>query len=143
MLQTFISTLPINSVGVETVLCFFQGGGQDCNIKQHPSPRPKINNLTFANFPAPFPFSLVPPFKFKYLSMRIIEQDRSKPGRQVVTFLLICNLAIWVIYTFEVQKVEESPVQVQRRHSLTSLGPRKSSDHRFCPEFSRLSPLTP
>jgi hypothetical protein len=39
-------------------------------------------------------------------------QDRTKPGRQIVTFLLICNLAIWVIYTFEVQKVEESPVQV-------------------------------
>ena len=41
------------------------------------------------------------------------EQDRSKPGRQIVTFLLICNLAIWVIYTFEIQKVEESPVQVR------------------------------
>eukprot|EP00090_Calanus_glacialis_P046669 TRINITY_DN9275_c0_g1_i2.p1 TRINITY_DN9275_c0_g1~~TRINITY_DN9275_c0_g1_i2.p1 ORF type:complete len:884 (-),score=100.29 TRINITY_DN9275_c0_g1_i2:461-2989(-) len=41
------------------------------------------------------------------------DQDRSKPGRQIVTFLLICNLAIWVIYTFEVQKVEESPVQIE------------------------------
>ena len=41
-------------------------------------------------------------------------QDRSKPGRQIVTFLLICNLSIWVIYTFEVQKVEESPVQVKQ-----------------------------
>jgi len=41
------------------------------------------------------------------------DQDRSKPGRQVVTFLLICNLAIWVIYTFEVQKVKESPVQIE------------------------------
>ena len=91
-------------------------------------------------------------------------KDRTKPGRQIVTFLLICNLAIWVrthfqsldnisffaicadyiqnlnicilislilisyiaklipyidlqpfkvIYTFEVQKVEESPVQVK------------------------------
>ena len=54
-------------------------------------------------------------------------QDRAKPGRQIVTFLLICNLAIWVIYTFEVQKVEESPVQVRRRgqggstHVLVSL----------------------
>jgi hypothetical protein len=41
------------------------------------------------------------------------EQDRSKPGRQIVTFLLICNLAIWVIYTFEIQKVNESPVQIE------------------------------
>ena len=76
----------------------------------------------------------------KYLK---ISKDRTKPGRQIVTFLLICNLAIWVrtqqcfivlkisnnsfrtiyfklyhsrlqvIYTFEVQKVEESPVQVR------------------------------
>jgi hypothetical protein len=44
----------------------------------------------------------------------VLLQDRAKPGRQIVTFLLICNLAIWVIYTFEVQKVEESPVQVSR-----------------------------
>jgi len=117
-------------------IMLFSRWRQDCNIKQYPSPRSKINNLTFATFPAPHAFSLVPPFKFKYLSMRMM-QDRSKPGRQVVTFLLICNLAIWVIYTFEVQKVEESPVQVQRRHSLTSSEPRKSSG----PEFCRLSPL--
>ena len=38
--------------------------------------------------------------------------DNSKPGRQVVTFLLICNLTMWVIYTFEVQKVQDSPIQV-------------------------------
>ena len=44
--------------------------------------------------------------------IKLCYQDRSKPGRQIVTFLLICNLSIWVIYTFEVQKVEESPVQV-------------------------------
>ena len=83
----------------------------------------------------------------KYLK---ISKDRTKPGRQIVTFLLICNLAIWVralktqqcfivlkisnnsfrtisfklyhsrlqvIYTFEVQKVEESPVQVRSLHS--------------------------
>ncbi len=28
-----------------------------------------------------------------------------------MTFLLICNLTMWVVYTFEVQKVEDSPVQ--------------------------------
>ncbi|XP_015432086.1 PREDICTED: uncharacterized protein LOC107188321 [Dufourea novaeangliae] len=40
------------------------------------------------------------------------EHDRSKPGRQVVTFLLICNLTMWVIYTFESQKVMANPVQL-------------------------------
>ena len=40
--------------------------------------------------------------------------DSSKPGRQVVTFLMICNLTMWVIYTFEVQKVQDSDVQVRK-----------------------------
>ncbi|XP_050308251.1 proton channel OtopLc-like isoform X14 [Anthonomus grandis grandis] len=39
------------------------------------------------------------------------EHDRTKPGRQVVTFLLICNITMWIIYTFETQKVEANPVQ--------------------------------
>ena len=42
------------------------------------------------------------------------DHDASKPGRQVVTFLLICNITMWVIYTFEVQKVKDSPVQVKK-----------------------------
>lgn len=41
------------------------------------------------------------------------EHDRSKPGRQVVTFLLICNITMWIIYTFEMQKVEANPVQLE------------------------------
>ena len=40
------------------------------------------------------------------------DHNSSKPGRQVVTFLLICNITMWIIYTFEVQKVKDSPVQV-------------------------------
>ncbi|XP_039279343.1 proton channel OtopLc isoform X9 [Nilaparvata lugens] len=40
------------------------------------------------------------------------EHDRSKPGRQVVTFLLICNVTMWIIYTFETQKVIANPVQL-------------------------------
>ncbi|XP_044729806.1 proton channel OtopLc isoform X4 [Chrysoperla carnea] len=40
------------------------------------------------------------------------EHDRSKPGRQIVTFLLICNVTMWIIYTFEMQKVEANPVQL-------------------------------
>lgn len=48
--------------------------------------------------------------------------DSSKPGRQVVTFLLICNITMWIIYTFEVQKVKDSPIQVRNQmYKLTKL----------------------
>ena len=47
--------------------------------------------------------------------------DASKPGRQVVTFLLICNITMWVIYTFEVQKVKDSPVQVKNHNIFVKL----------------------
>lgn len=40
------------------------------------------------------------------------EHDRSKPGRQIVTFLLICNIAMFAIYTFEAQKVFANPVSL-------------------------------
>lgn len=38
------------------------------------------------------------------------EQDRTKPARQIVTFLLIINISIIAIYTFEAQKVVANPV---------------------------------
>lgn len=40
------------------------------------------------------------------------EHDNTKPGRQVITFLLMVNLTFWIIYTFEMQKVQASPVQL-------------------------------
>ncbi|XP_018899410.1 proton channel OtopLc isoform X2 [Bemisia tabaci] len=40
------------------------------------------------------------------------EHDANKPGRQIVTFLLICNITMWVIYTFDAQKVTANPVQL-------------------------------
>jgi hypothetical protein len=30
---------------------------------------------------------------------------REKPGRQIVTFLIFCNLGLWITYNFEIQKV--------------------------------------
>lgn len=35
-----------------------------------------------------------------------------QPARQLITFLLITNLTLWIIYTFEMQKIEASPVQL-------------------------------
>ena len=29
----------------------------------------------------------------------------SKPGRQIVTFLILCNFGLWITYNFEIQKV--------------------------------------
>lgn len=40
------------------------------------------------------------------------EHNRNKPGRQIVTFLLICNITMWTLFTFESQKVLANPVQV-------------------------------
>lgn len=40
------------------------------------------------------------------------EHDRSKPGRQIVTFLLICNVSMFAIYTFDAQKVFANPVNI-------------------------------
>ncbi|XP_057371829.1 uncharacterized protein LOC130692779 [Daphnia carinata] len=45
-------------------------------------------------------------------SVNTAEQDLEKPGRQCVTFLLITNMTLWLVYTFEMQKVEANPVQL-------------------------------
>lgn len=38
------------------------------------------------------------------------EHVNHKPGRTLVTFLLLCNLSLWVINTFEVKKAETMPL---------------------------------
>lgn len=53
------------------------------------------------------------------------EHDRSKPGRQIVTFLLICNIAMFAIYTFEAQKVFANPVNSKLKH-INSSSKKKS-----------------
>ena len=65
-----------------------------------------------------------------------MNHDNVKPGRQVVTFLLICNLTMWVIFTFEVQKVQDSPVQVSRSQTLSPVGKTLS------PVCQTLSPVS-
>ena len=47
--------------------------------------------------------------------------ESKKPGRQVVTFLLLCNITMWIVYTFEVQKVKDSPVQVGSGSALSAV----------------------
>lgn len=40
------------------------------------------------------------------------DHERQKPGREFVTFLLVCNIALWGINTFEVQRSHANPVQM-------------------------------
>ena len=40
------------------------------------------------------------------------EHEKQKPGREFVTFLLMVNIAMWIINTFEVQQAEANPVQI-------------------------------
>ena len=46
----------------------------------------------------------------------------SKPGRQIVTFLLVCNLGLWITYNFEMQKVRDERALCGALHTLTYKG---------------------
>ena len=37
---------------------------------------------------------------------------RRKPGREMVTFLLVCNFSMWAINTLETRRAESNPVQM-------------------------------
>lgn len=39
------------------------------------------------------------------------EDVKRKPGREYVTFLILCNLSLWGINTFETQRAEHNPIQ--------------------------------
>lgn len=45
-------------------------------------------------------------------SVATAKQNRRKPGREVVTFLLVTNLAMWAINTLEKSRAESHPVQL-------------------------------
>ncbi|XP_055871110.1 proton channel OtopLc-like isoform X2 [Biomphalaria glabrata] len=40
-------------------------------------------------------------------------QQRKKPGREFITFLLISNFAMWAVNTFETQTPQHNPIQVE------------------------------
>ena len=48
-------------------------------------------------------------FFFSYLNLQV----KRKPGREVVTFLLVCNLAMWAINTLETNRADSHPIQVR------------------------------
>lgn len=47
------------------------------------------------------------------LSAKRIEHVKGKPGREFVTFLMLCNISLWGITTFEIQKPAHNPQQVE------------------------------
>jgi len=49
-------------------------------------------------------------------SCRFVTSDKEvdeKPGRQVVTFLLVCNLAMWMMNTLETNRADSHPIQAE------------------------------
>ena len=50
------------------------------------------------------------------------KQVRNKPGREVVTFLLVCNLAMWAINTLETNRADSHPIQVIIASLITFFG---------------------
>uniref|UniRef100_T1INK4 Otopetrin-2 n=1 Tax=Strigamia maritima TaxID=126957 RepID=T1INK4_STRMM len=40
------------------------------------------------------------------------DQMRRKPGREMITFLLVCNFAMWAINTLESRRADSNPVQL-------------------------------
>ncbi|KAG8196240.1 hypothetical protein JTE90_023798 [Oedothorax gibbosus] len=41
------------------------------------------------------------------------DQANRKPGREMVTFLLVCNFAMWAINTLETRRADSNPVQME------------------------------
>ncbi|XP_046458899.1 proton channel OtopLc-like isoform X2 [Daphnia pulex] len=42
-----------------------------------------------------------------------VDQQSRKPGREVVTFLLVCNIAMWAVNTLEKSRADVNPVQLE------------------------------
>lgn len=40
------------------------------------------------------------------------ELQRKKPGREMITFLIVCNVAMWTFSTFEIKRSETNPSQM-------------------------------
>ena len=49
---------------------------------------------------------------FRFVSSR--SQVETKPGRQMVTFLMVTNIAMWLLNTLETSRTDSHPTQVSR-----------------------------
>lgn len=51
-------------------------------------------------------------FLFPAMRMSARKEQSNKPGREFVTFLLLCNFCLWVVNTFETIRPEHNSVQI-------------------------------
>lgn len=51
-------------------------------------------------------------FLFAAMRMSARKEQSTKPGREFVTFLLLCNFCMWVVNTFETIRPEHNSVQI-------------------------------
>ena len=49
------------------------------------------------------------------------QPHRNMPGRQITIFLFLFNLAQWIVFTFEIQKVRASKVEEGNNNFLKSI----------------------
>ena len=49
------------------------------------------------------------------------QQKKTMPGRQITIFLFLFNLAQWIVFTFEIQKVRASKVEEGNNYSAVDL----------------------
>ncbi|OWA53131.1 hypothetical protein BV898_17564 [Hypsibius exemplaris] len=52
------------------------------------------------------------------------ELQRRKPGREMITFLAVCNVAMWTFSTFEIKRSETNPSQMLFYGSLSGVSYR-------------------
>ena len=63
------------------------------------------SNFINANTQVQIQLLFIADLKHKRIKASRSDEASEKPGRQIVTFLLVCNLGLWITYNFEIQKV--------------------------------------
>ena len=52
----------------------------------------------------------------------------NKPGRELITFLIVCNLSMWIMETFEIKSYETHSDRIRFYGQLISIDPSHSID---------------
>ena len=60
--------------------------------------------FNYYHYPVNLQLLFIADLKHKYIRE---DQKKCKPGRQIVTFLILSNFGLWITYNFEIQKVRK------------------------------------
>ena len=63
--------------------------------------------FNYYHYPVNLQLLFIADLKHKYIRE---DQKKCKPGRQIVTFLILSNFGLWITYNFEIQKVREDEI---------------------------------